>query len=111
MGAFATLVSLEGAGELSATQSKEVLGELLASGGDPEEIARRMGFESMGQDALSEAIDRVVADNPVEWDKFLSGDDKVQGALIGQVMKATRGKANGAAVSAELAHRRAGTAG
>ena len=109
--AFAGLLSLEGSGRLSATQSKEVLAELLTSGGDPEEIAKRLGFESMDEGALSEVIDRVVAESPVEWDKFLSGDDKVQGALIGQVMKATRGKANGAAVSAELARRRAGATG
>jgi aspartyl-tRNA(Asn)/glutamyl-tRNA(Gln) amidotransferase subunit B len=104
--AFARLLSLEGSGALSATQSKEVLAVLLAEGGDPEEIARRLGFESLGDDALSAIIDRVVERSPAEWDKFVSGDDKVQSALIGQVMKETRGKANGALVSAELARRR-----
>jgi len=109
--AFATLLTLEDSGRLSATQSKDVLAELLVAGGNPEEIARRMGFESMGEDALIEIIDQVVAEHPAEWDKFLSGDPKVQGVLIGSVMKASGSKANGKAVAAELARRRAAVAG
>ena len=103
---FAKLLLLEAGGELSATQAKDVLAELLASGGEPGEIARSMGFESMGDDALAQAVAEVVAANPAEWEKFLAGDQKVSGFLTGQVMRATVGKANGKAVAAELARLR-----
>jgi aspartyl-tRNA(Asn)/glutamyl-tRNA(Gln) amidotransferase subunit B len=99
---FARLVLLEASGELSATQAKTVLGELLDRGGDPAAIARSMGFESMDEGALRETVARVVADHPAEWEKFLLGDPKVNGALIGAVMHATSNKANGKAVSEEL---------
>jgi aspartyl-tRNA(Asn)/glutamyl-tRNA(Gln) amidotransferase subunit B len=103
---FTKLLLLEAGGELSATQAKDVLAELLASGGDPAEIAGSMGFESMGDDALARAVADVIAANPVEWDKFLVGDQKVAGFLTGHVMRATGGKANGKAVAAELARLR-----
>jgi aspartyl-tRNA(Asn)/glutamyl-tRNA(Gln) amidotransferase subunit B len=103
---FAELLLLEAGGELSATQAKDVLAELLARGGEPAEIARSMGFESMGDDALARAVADVVAANPAEWEKFVAGDQKVAGFLTGHVMRATGGKANGKAVAAELARLR-----
>jgi len=103
---FAKLLLLEAGGELSATQAKDVLAELLVSGGEPAEIARSMGLESMGDDALAQAVAEVVAANPAQWEKFLAGDQKVSGFLTGQVMRATGGKANGKAVAAELARLR-----
>ncbi|HEV2369048.1 MAG TPA: Asp-tRNA(Asn)/Glu-tRNA(Gln) amidotransferase subunit GatB, partial [Acidimicrobiales bacterium] len=104
---FGRLVKMESGGQLTATQSKAVLGEMLRDGGDPESIARAHGFEAMGSDALSAAIDDVIAANPAEWEKFVGGDQKVMGALIGKVMAATDRKANGADVTTEL-RRRAG---
>ncbi|MGH8997228.1 MAG: Asp-tRNA(Asn)/Glu-tRNA(Gln) amidotransferase subunit GatB, partial [Acidimicrobiales bacterium] len=104
--AFARLVSMEAAGELSATQSKEVLVTLLAEGGDPGEIARGLGFEAMDSGDLSAVIDAVVAGNADAWQKYVAGDQKVMGSLIGEVMKATSGKADGKAVAAALSQRR-----
>jgi aspartyl-tRNA(Asn)/glutamyl-tRNA(Gln) amidotransferase subunit B len=109
--AFARLLALEAGGKLSATQSKEVLAELLERGGDPAQIASAMGFEAMDAATLSGVIEQVVAAHPIEWEKFAGGDDKVQGALIGKVMAATGGKANGGLVAAELARRRSEAAG
>jgi len=109
--AFARLLALEAGGKLSATQSKEVLAELLERGGDPTEIASAMGFESMDAATLFGVIEQVIAAHLAEWEKFAGGDDKVQGALIGKVMAATGGKANGGLVAAELARRRSAAAG
>ncbi len=101
--AFAQLILFEASGKLSSTQSKEVLGELLVrGGGDPEAIARAKGFEALAADALAAVIDEVIKANPAEWDSYLGGNDKVAGALIGKVMAATKGQADGKVVAAEL---------
>ncbi len=107
--AFARLLTLEAAGRLTATQSKQVLADLVARGGsgDPEEIARARGFEAMGEEALAAAVDEVIATSPAEWDRYRAGDHKVGGFLVGQVMKRTRGKADGKAVT-RLLQQRAG---
>ncbi|MDE3087563.1 MAG: Asp-tRNA(Asn)/Glu-tRNA(Gln) amidotransferase subunit GatB [Acidobacteriota bacterium] len=100
--AFRALLLLEQEGTITATQAKAVLGELLEHGGDPAEIARRKGFEAMDADRLAATVADVVAANPPEWERFRSGEDKLAQFFIGQVMKATSGKADGKAVVAEL---------
>ena len=96
-------------GELTASQAKEVLAEMVASGDDPAAIAKAKGYEPMGADDLAAAVDRVIAANAAEWTRFVEGDDKLRGKLmslfVGQVMKATRGQADGKAVTALLRQR------
>jgi aspartyl-tRNA(Asn)/glutamyl-tRNA(Gln) amidotransferase subunit B len=103
---LAALVGLETGGELTATQAKLVLAEMVASGDDPAAIAEARGFEAMGDDALDSALDAVIAANPDEWARFVEGDDKARGKLtgffVGRVMRATDGKADGKAVTAAL---------
>jgi aspartyl-tRNA(Asn)/glutamyl-tRNA(Gln) amidotransferase subunit B len=103
---FATLLSMETSGRLSATQAKTVLAVMLEKGGDPADIARSQGFEELSERALAEAVDKVLAANPDEWERYQGGDPKVSQYLVGQVMKETRGKANGKAVMALLAARK-----
>ena len=100
--AFTQTVLMESKGELSATQSKVVLGELLANGGDPKKIAAEKGFEQMSSDSLGATIDELIAKNPDEWQRYKDGDDKLSQFFVGQAMKQTQGKANGKAVIAEL---------
>ncbi len=100
--AFTQTVLMESKGELSATQSKVVLGELLANGGDPKKIAAEKGFEQMSSDSLGATIDDLIAKNPDEWQRYKDGDDKLSQFFVGQAMKQTQGKANGKAVIAEL---------
>jgi aspartyl-tRNA(Asn)/glutamyl-tRNA(Gln) amidotransferase subunit B len=106
--AFAALIGLEAAGTLSATQSKAVLGELIDGGGsgDPSAIAARLGYEAMGSSDLDAAVDAVIAGNPAEWERYVGGDEKVGGFLLGKVMKATQGRANGKLVAGAFAARR-----
>jgi aspartyl-tRNA(Asn)/glutamyl-tRNA(Gln) amidotransferase subunit B len=106
-GAFAALIAMEAGGQLSATQSKAVLTALVEAGeGDPAELARQMGFEALSADTLVGVVADVVAAHPEEWSRYLAGDDKEIGKLTGfftgEVMKATKGKANGKEVAAEL---------
>ena len=108
---LAALVGMERAGKLSATQAKQVLAEMAASGGDPAGVAERLGFEAMAVDDLEAAVDGVIAACPGEWARFCAGegDDrkKMAGFLTGQVMRATRGRADGAAVNRLLTDRAA----
>ncbi len=96
---FAALLSLEASGALSATQAKAVLAELVSSGGEPSVVARKLGFEQLADDELSSVIDAVIAGHPEEWERYADGDKKVAGFLMGEVMKATRGRANGKVVA------------
>ncbi len=107
--ALAALTRLEVDGRLTATQAKAVLADLVAAGGDadPESLARARGFEAMGADDLAAVVDRVIEANQPTWQRYLAGEDKVAGALVGQVMKATGAKADGKAVTALLQARRA----
>jgi aspartyl-tRNA(Asn)/glutamyl-tRNA(Gln) amidotransferase subunit B len=105
--AFATALTLESGGQLSATQSKAVLGVLLErGGGDPAAIAKELGFEALSSDTLGGVLDDVIAAHADEWARFVEGDDKLMGFFTGAVMKATSGKANGQKVAAELRARR-----
>jgi aspartyl-tRNA(Asn)/glutamyl-tRNA(Gln) amidotransferase subunit B len=104
---FARLLALEQGGELSATQSKVVLGALVeAGGGDPAEIARAKGFEAMSDDSLVAAVSEAVDAHGDEWARYVAGDDKLAGFFTGLVMRSTAGRADGKAVVAELRRRR-----
>ena len=107
--ALAALTKLELDGKLTATQAKAVVAELVAAGGDgdPAAIAEAKGFQAMDSSALVAAVDAAIAAQPAAWEKFLAGDDKVAGAFVGAVMKATKGQADGKAVTALLQARRA----
>ena len=109
-GHFAELVELETGGALTATQAKQVLAEMVETGDDPATIAARRGFEAMDSGELEGLLDGIIADNPDEWARFVDGDDKTRGKLqgffTGQVMKATRGQADGRLVN-ELLNRKA----
>ncbi len=100
---YIALLTLEGSGTLTASQSKEVLGDLLAAGGgDPATIAAAKGFEAMSEDSLAAAVAEAVAAHPAEWERYRQGEDKLAGMFTGAVMKATKGKADGKSVAAEL---------
>ncbi len=103
---LADLVGLETAGELTATQAKQVLAEVVTSGRPPAEVAAELGFEAMDTGALEAVVDQVIAEHPEDWAQFVGGDDKARGKLtgffVGLVMKATRGQADGKAVTALL---------
>ncbi|MGE0879232.1 MAG: Asp-tRNA(Asn)/Glu-tRNA(Gln) amidotransferase subunit GatB [Acidimicrobiia bacterium] len=107
--AFAKLTTMETGGKLTATQAKTVLAEMLTTGAgaDPEAIAAAKGFEAMSSDALTAALDAAIAGNANAWANFVGGNDKAKGAIVGAVMKATQGKADGKALAALIEARKA----
>jgi len=100
--AFARLICMEDAGQLTATQAKQVLTELLSGATDPEAVAKAKGFEAMADDAVAVAVDEAIAAHPDEWARFREGDQKLTGFFVGQVMKRTQGKADGKVVTSLL---------
>jgi aspartyl-tRNA(Asn)/glutamyl-tRNA(Gln) amidotransferase subunit B len=104
---LAKLTSLEIDGALTATQAKQVLAEIVAGdGGDAAAIAASKGFEAMDDSDLQSMIDDAISAQAGAWAKFCAGDGKAMGALVGAVMKASRGQADGKAVTAILNERR-----
>jgi aspartyl-tRNA(Asn)/glutamyl-tRNA(Gln) amidotransferase subunit B len=107
---LAELVQLEVAGELTATQAKQVLAELVA---DPArtaaEVAQAKGFEAMDTGALEAVVDEVIGSSPAEWEQYCAGDDKARkklsGFFTGKVMKATKGQADGREVARLLSEK------
>lgn len=103
---FAETLLMEQRGELSATQAKAVLGDILASGGEPKAVAAAKGFEQLSEDSLVETVTGLIEAHADEWGRYRDGDDKLAQFFIGQVMKATKGQANGRAVIEILQARR-----
>ncbi len=105
---LARLTTLEVEGKLTATQAKQVLADLVdRGGGDAEAIAADRGFEALDTSELEAMVDAAIASQPDAWAKFCSGEGKAMGALVGEVMKASRGQADGKLVSQLLAARAA----
>jgi aspartyl-tRNA(Asn)/glutamyl-tRNA(Gln) amidotransferase subunit B len=102
----ATVLEMEQRGELSATQAKTVLADLASTGGDPRELARVRGFERLDDASLDGLLDELISAHPDEWARYREGDEKLSQFFVGQVMRATSGKADGKAVVAGLARRR-----
>jgi len=89
------LLALVGEGTINATVAKEVLGEMWASGESARTIVERKGLTQLSDEGeLSRIIEGVLEANPKAVRQFREGKAAVMGFLIGQVMRATRGKAN-----------------
>jgi aspartyl-tRNA(Asn)/glutamyl-tRNA(Gln) amidotransferase subunit B len=94
------LLDLLASGAVSATAAKDVLAEMFSSEASPATIVDRKGLAQISDTGELEAVvERVVAANPDLADKFRGGKRGVLGALVGQVMRETRGRANPKLVS------------
>ena len=80
---------------VSSTSAKIILKEILSSDDKPSEIANRLKLIQLsGSDDLIPIIKKVISDNPDAVTDLLSGQEKVIGYLVGQVMKLSQGKAD-----------------
>ena len=104
---LAALTVMERQGELTATQAKDVLAVMMETGGEPAAIAESKGYEAMDTGAIETAVDAAIAADPAAWTKYCAGEEKAAGALVGRVMKATKGQADGKIVTNLLQQRRA----
>ncbi len=97
------LVALISKGEISGKMAKEIFQKMLATGESARGIVDREGLRQISDTGAVEAIvDQVLAQNPKQVEQYRSGKTQVLGFLVGQVMKASRGQANPAAVNEML---------
>ena len=75
--AFVALVKMETDGQLTTSQARDVLNEVLESGGDPAAIADAKGFKPVDTGALEAIVAQVIADSPDEVAKYKGGEQKV----------------------------------
>jgi glutaminyl-tRNA synthetase len=93
--ALGELVGLLDAGEVTQTGAKAVFEVLLAEGGEAAEVVDRLGVRSIEDSSVLEAaVDGVLAANPDEVASYRAGKKALVGFFIGQVMQATRGRAD-----------------
>jgi aspartyl-tRNA(Asn)/glutamyl-tRNA(Gln) amidotransferase subunit B len=89
------LIDLISDGTISGRLAKDVFEIMADMGGDPEDIVNEKGLRQItDESAIEAAIDNVIAANPEQAAQFKAGQGKVVGWFVGQVMKATEGKAN-----------------
>jgi aspartyl-tRNA(Asn)/glutamyl-tRNA(Gln) amidotransferase subunit B len=97
------LVALITKGDLSGKLAKEILPKMFETGAAPSAIMERDGLRQISDASALEAIvDQVLAANPKQVEQYKAGKTAVAGFLVGQVMKASRGQANPAAVNETL---------
>ena len=95
-------------GTISLKVAREIFPEVYSSGKTPEQIVQEKGLNQVSDEgALDTIIDEVLAKNPTQVAQFKEGKQQVLGFLVGQVMKASGGKANPGKVN-ELLKKRLG---
>jgi aspartyl-tRNA(Asn)/glutamyl-tRNA(Gln) amidotransferase subunit B len=103
-GHLAGLLRLMDDGTISGKIAKIVFDEMYATGKEAELIIKEKGLVQVSDEVeLAEIVRKVLLDNAVEVAKYLSGKTQLIGFFVGQVMKATRGKANPEIVNRILA--------
>ena len=92
-GHLAGLIALIDRGTISGKIAKKVFEQMVETGGAPEEIVREQGLVQVSDTAeLEKAVQEVLDAHPQMAEDFRGGKEKVFGFLMGQVMKATRGR-------------------
>ncbi|MBT6285402.1 MAG: Asp-tRNA(Asn)/Glu-tRNA(Gln) amidotransferase subunit GatB, partial [Rhodospirillaceae bacterium] len=94
------LVDLIGDGTLSNRLAKEVFEIMFETGDDPEKIVEERGMKQVTDTgAIEAAVDDAIAAGAAQVEQYKGGNEKILGWFVGQVMKATQGKANPQAVN------------
>ncbi|MAT60023.1 MAG: Asp-tRNA(Asn)/Glu-tRNA(Gln) amidotransferase GatCAB subunit B [Ignavibacteriae bacterium] len=89
------LINLINSNIISGKIAKEVFPEILKSNVDPEIIVKEKGLIQISDTSeIEKAIDEIISQNEKQVEEYKSGKDKVFGFFVGQVMRATKGKAN-----------------
>ena len=91
----AGVLTLVEAGTISNNQAKDLFTALWEKpDADPAALAKEMGFEPADNSAIDALIDEAIANNPKQVEEIKGGNEKLINFLTGQVMKASKGKAN-----------------
>jgi aspartyl-tRNA(Asn)/glutamyl-tRNA(Gln) amidotransferase subunit B len=99
-GSLAALITLVQEKKISHGSGKTVLAALVTEGGDPAEIVEREGLVQMSDAGELEAVvEKAMAENPDAVEKICEGNGKAIGAIVGAVMRETKGRADGGEVN------------
>ncbi len=97
--ALSTLVELVEVGIVSRAVAKSLLARLVESGGDPRKIVEREGLGRIADSGqIQEVVEQVVTQHPDEAARYRAGQIGLAGFFVGQVMRATKGRADPAVV-------------
>ena len=92
---LAELIKNVDSGKINNNQGKEVLIEMFETGKTAEDVIKEKGFEQVSDSgAIEKIVDEVIATNQANVDAYRGGNEKLFGFFVGQVMKASQGKAN-----------------
>jgi aspartyl-tRNA(Asn)/glutamyl-tRNA(Gln) amidotransferase subunit B len=103
--ALAELVAMVESKQVSANAAKEVLDVLVAEGGDPAGVVEAKGLARAESGELEEIVDRAIADNADAVEKIRAGKAQAIGAIVGAVMRETKGRADGGEVQRMISER------
>ena len=93
--ALAQISGLVSDGTVSTSAAKEVFAGMVADKAEPEDVVERRGLGQISDTSeLEAAVARVLSENPAQVEQYRGGKQQVLGFLVGQVMKATGGRAN-----------------
>ena len=82
-------------GEINNNTGKKVLREMFDTGKEPEAIVKEQGLIQISDEGeLISIIEKILDENPQSIEDFKNGKDRAIGFLVGQIMKASKGKAN-----------------
>jgi aspartyl-tRNA(Asn)/glutamyl-tRNA(Gln) amidotransferase subunit B len=96
--ALAALVAMVAKKSVSGSAAKEVLATLVSEGGDPAQIVEAKDLGRAGEDELAGVVERAMAAEADAVEKVRAGNGKAMGAIVGAVMRETKGRADGAEV-------------
>ena len=100
---LAKLIDMTDAGTVSASVAKKVFEQIFTEDVDPEKYVEENGLKTVNDEsAIRDAVEKVIAENPQAVSDYKGGKEKAFGALMGQSMRALKGKADAAAVRAML---------
>lgn len=106
---LAKLIVLETQNKISTTQSKAILSKMLEdTRKSVDVIISELNIASFDESETEKLIDRLISEKPEEFERLKQGDDKVIQFFIGQVMRLSKGQANGKVVTQILLSRREG---
>ena len=92
---LAKLIKLTDSQAINSTVAKEVFEKIFAEDIDPDKYVEEKGLKTVNDEgALRATIEQVIAENPQSVEDYRNGKEKAIGFLVGQTMKAMKGKAN-----------------
>jgi aspartyl-tRNA(Asn)/glutamyl-tRNA(Gln) amidotransferase subunit B len=92
---LAKLIELVEAGSINGSVAKEVFEKIFDEDIDPDKYVEENGLKQVNDEgALRATVEKVIAENPQSVEDYRNGKEKAIGFLVGQTMKAMKGKAN-----------------